>query len=204
MRHPREMPHSGSSSVAATPVMSLMPGQTPPESCHPPPEPPSHSPKRARARTSRRSDSSSDPVNEEACPVARIQTLMSEPSKFVLTANRDPLGMSLTLEHSSRPRPGPTMRASKSARDCPEPSMPGGTTPAAMTAAFSNPRWSLAKSKTSLNAVMSAVAPRSTEVRRSSGSSSTRSQALTGGRGAASRPWTPRSTEMFSTLAPSG
>ncbi len=30
--------------------MSLMPGQTPPESCQPPPEPPSHSPRIARAR----------------------------------------------------------------------------------------------------------------------------------------------------------
>ena len=39
----------------ATPSISLMPGQTPPESCQPPPEPPSHSPRMARAATRRRS-----------------------------------------------------------------------------------------------------------------------------------------------------
>ena len=51
---------------------------------------------------------------------------------------------------------------------------------------------------------MSTVAPRSTELRRSTGSSITRSHALTGGRVPASRPCTPRSTEMFNTFAPSG
>ena len=40
INRPREIPHSGSSSVAAMPVISLIPGQTPPESCHTPPEPP--------------------------------------------------------------------------------------------------------------------------------------------------------------------
>ena len=52
---PRLMPNSGSPSPARTPWISLMPGQTPPESCQPPPEPPSHSPRMARAATSRRS-----------------------------------------------------------------------------------------------------------------------------------------------------
>ena len=42
---PRLMPNSGSPSPACTPSISLMPGQTPPESCQPPPEPPSHSPR---------------------------------------------------------------------------------------------------------------------------------------------------------------
>ena len=59
-----------------------------------------------------------------------MQTLISAASRFVETASREPLGMLLTLLTSSRPRPGPTMRASKSARLCPEPSMPGGTMPA--------------------------------------------------------------------------
>ncbi len=54
-RRPRLMPYSGSPSAAATPWISLMPGQTPPESCQPPPEPASHSPRMARAATSRRS-----------------------------------------------------------------------------------------------------------------------------------------------------
>ena len=39
------------------------PGQIPPESCQPPPEPPSHSPRIARAATSRRSSSSSPPAS---------------------------------------------------------------------------------------------------------------------------------------------
>ena len=120
--------------------MSFMPGQTPPESCQPPPEPPSHSPSSARARTSRRSCSCSGPVSEAAWPVARMQTLTSAASRLVETASREPLGMLLTLLTISRPRPGPTMRASSSARLWPEPSMPGGTMPAAMTAALSRPR----------------------------------------------------------------
>jgi hypothetical protein len=65
-----------------------------------------------------------------------MHTLMSEPSRFVLTASRDPLGMSLTHETSSIPRPEPTRRASNSARLCPEPSIPGGTRPLAITDDF--------------------------------------------------------------------
>ena len=137
---PREIPNSGSSPPATVPVMSLIPGQTPPESCHPPPEPPSHSPSNARANTRRRSDSSNAPVNDAACPVARMHTLMSDPNRFVLTASRDPLGMSFTHDTISRPRPTPTRRASRSCSECPEPSIPGGTTPDAITAAFNNPR----------------------------------------------------------------
>ena len=60
-RRPRLMPYSGSPSPASAPSISLMPGQMPPESCQPPPEPPSHSPRIARAATSRRSSSSSGP-----------------------------------------------------------------------------------------------------------------------------------------------
>ena len=140
------MPHSGSDSAAATPVMSLMPGQTPPESCQPPPLPPNHSPSNARASTIRRSDSDNGPVTSPVSappvvwPVARMQTLMSEPSRFVLTARRDPFGMSFTHDTISRPRPGPTTRASRSASDWPEPSIPGGTMPEAITAALSRPR----------------------------------------------------------------
>ena len=88
----------------------------------------------------RRSFSSNGPVSELACPVARMQTLMSAANKLVETANRDPFGMLFTLLTSSSPRPGPTTLANKSARLCPEPSMPGGTMPLAMTAALSSPR----------------------------------------------------------------
>ena len=93
--------------------MSFMPGHTPPESCQPPPEPPSHSPSSARASTSRRSCSCNWPVSEAAWPVARMQTLTSAASRVVETASREPLGMLFTLLTISKPRPGPTMRASK-------------------------------------------------------------------------------------------
>ena len=73
MSRPRLTPNSGSPSPARTPVMSFIPGQTPPESCQPPPEPPSHSPRSARARTRRRSSSSSAPSRDRAWPVARMQ-----------------------------------------------------------------------------------------------------------------------------------
>ena len=72
-RRPRLMPYSGSPAPASTPSISFMPGQTPPESCQPPPEPPSHSPRMARAATTRRSSSVRLPVRERVCPVARMQ-----------------------------------------------------------------------------------------------------------------------------------
>ncbi len=62
---PRLIPNSGSPSWAATPWISLIPGHTPPESCQPPPEPPSHSPRMARAATRRRS-SLRKPAGERA------------------------------------------------------------------------------------------------------------------------------------------
>src|SRR5258707_74218 len=45
--------------------MSFIPGHTPPESCQPPPEPPSPSPRMARAATNRRSLSSRGPEHGE-------------------------------------------------------------------------------------------------------------------------------------------
>ena len=94
----------------------------------------------ARASTSRRSFSCNGPVKDSAWPVARMQTEMSAASKLVETARRDPLGMLLTLLTISNPRPEPTTRPSKSARLWPDPSIPGGTMPAAITAALSKPR----------------------------------------------------------------
>ena len=58
------MPNSGSPGPAARPSIIFMPGQMPPESCQPPPEPPSHSPRMARAATSFRSASLSGPVSD--------------------------------------------------------------------------------------------------------------------------------------------
>ena len=139
-RQPRLRPCSTSPGCAATPSMSLMPGQRPPESCQPPPEPPSHSPRMARAATMRRSASAIGPASERICPVARMHVPMSAPSRVVETASREPLGMRLTLLTSSNPRPGPKMTPSSPASFAPERSMPGGTRPAAMIAAFSRPR----------------------------------------------------------------
>ena len=53
-------------------------------------------------------------MSDLAWPVARMQTEISEPSRFVETASREPLGMLFTLLTISSPRPGPTTRASKS------------------------------------------------------------------------------------------
>ena len=134
------MPYSTSPGLDTTPSMSLMPGHSPPESCQPPPEPPSHSPRIALAATMRLSGSSMGPVNERICPVARMQTPISAPRRFVETASREPLGMRFTLLTSSIPRPGPNMSASSSESLAPDRSMPGGTSPAAMIDAFSRPK----------------------------------------------------------------
>ena len=121
--------------------MSFMPGQTPPESCQPPPEPPSHSPSSAARQHEAALVFVQTPAAIFAWPVARMQTDTSAASRFVETASREPFGMSLTLLTSSRPRPGPAVaREQDRARLVPEPSIAGGTMPAAMTAALSNPR----------------------------------------------------------------
>ena len=113
-----------------------MPGQTPPESCHPPPEPPSHSPKIALAATNLLSDSCNCPVILFVCRVARINTAIIDPSKFVETAKRDPLGISFTIVTNSKPIPGATICPNKSPKDCCVPSKDGGIQPEAITPAF--------------------------------------------------------------------
>ena len=95
-KQPRLMPYSRSPGCAICPSINLMPGHTPPESCQPPPEPPSHSPKIARAATSRRSSSPNVPTKLRVCPVARMATAINEASKLVETASREPLGISFT------------------------------------------------------------------------------------------------------------
>ena len=64
----------------------------------------------------RRSGSSIGPLSAGIWPVARMQAPMSAPSRLVETASREPLGMRLTLLTSSKPRPGPQMTPSRSAR----------------------------------------------------------------------------------------
>ena len=88
----------------------------------------------------RRSPSFIGPSSDSIWPVARMQTPRSAPRRFVETASREPLGIRFTLLTSSKPRPGPKMLPSRSASRVPERSIPGGTIPAAMMAAFSRPR----------------------------------------------------------------
>ena len=93
----------------ATPSISLMPGQTPPESCQPAAgaaeplaedRPGRDQPPLVLLRAARSSDC--------ACPVARMQAAIRPASRLVETASREPLGMSLTLLTISSPSPGPT------------------------------------------------------------------------------------------------
>mmetsp|Transcript_20139 Transcript_20139/g.57782 ORF Transcript_20139/g.57782 Transcript_20139/m.57782 type:complete len:208 (-) Transcript_20139:18-641(-) len=141
---PLLMPHSGSPSSASTPVMSFNPGQTPPLSCQPPPLPPSHSPRMARAATSLRSSSRRGPVSDEVCPVALIQTAMMHPNKLVETARRDPLGISFTFVTNSIPFPPFPVPPINDANTCSKEisgrhSRLGGTMPLATMPALSRP-----------------------------------------------------------------
>ena len=111
---PRLTPASGSFGPASIPSMRLIPGQTPPESCQPPPEPPSHSPRIARAVINRWSISSNPPSSAEIWPVARISTAIKLPSRFVETASLEPFGISLTLLTSSSPKPSRPMSVASS------------------------------------------------------------------------------------------
>jgi hypothetical protein len=72
--------------------------------------------------------------------VARISRLISEASRFVETARREPFGMSLTLLTTSSPCPGRTTRARIALRSAPVPSRLGGTRPEAITPALTSPR----------------------------------------------------------------
>ena len=95
----------------------------------------------ARAATSRRSSSHRPPESAWIWLVERMQTAMSEASRLVETASREPLGISFTWLTISMPWPGrPVSVASSSARGRVEPSMPDGTRPEAITAALSSPR----------------------------------------------------------------
>ena len=102
-KQPRLMPYSRSPFCAICPSINLMPGHTPPESCQPPPEPPSHSPRIARAATNRRSSSPNVPIKPRVWPVALIATAINEASKFVETASREPFGISFTWLATSSP-----------------------------------------------------------------------------------------------------
>ncbi len=120
--------------------MIFTPGNTPPESCQPPPEPPSHSPRIARATTTGASSGSSIPVRFLDWQVARIKLEITDASRFVETASLDPLGMSLTLQTTSRPCPGRTTEPSKSSSLAEVPSSDAGTSPEAITPALIRPR----------------------------------------------------------------
>ena len=90
-----------------TPWISLMPGQTPPESCQPPPEPPSHSPRIARAATRRRScfvERAGQRVGSGRWRACRRRS--GRPAGWSRPPAASPSGMSLTLLTSSMPWPG--------------------------------------------------------------------------------------------------
>ena len=74
--------------------------------------------------------------------MARMQTAIRQLSRLVETASREPFGMSLTLLTISMPYPGApeSVAAADRRAACGEPSMPEGTRPLAITAAFSSPR----------------------------------------------------------------
>ena len=83
-----------------------MPGHTPPESCQPPPDPPSHSPRMARAATRRRSDSLKLARQRDLpAPSPACKPQIRHASRLVETARRDPLGMLFTWLTISIPRP---------------------------------------------------------------------------------------------------
>ena len=101
---PRLTPHSGSPGEAETPSISLMPGKMPPESCQPPPDPPSHSPRIARATTTFDSSGPSGPVRFGTWPVARIISVISEASKIGRDGQPRPLGNIVDLADDLQPQ----------------------------------------------------------------------------------------------------
>ena len=127
---PRLTPNSGSPAPASAPSISFMPGQTPPESCQPPPEPPSHSPRIARAATSRRSSSLSGPVSD--CGLAGGPHADGDQRRQQIRRNRQPraLGNVVDVADDFQPEPGPDQHAPANRPGfCRDPSMPGGTMP---------------------------------------------------------------------------
>ncbi len=139
-RRPRLTPHSGSPSGAATPWISLMPGKIPPESCQPPPDPPSHSPRIARATTTLASSGSSGPVRLRVWPVARINKRDQRSQQVGRDGQPRTLGNVVDLADDLQPVPGPDDPASRSASRVCVPSRAGGISPEATTAALTSPR----------------------------------------------------------------
>ena len=126
---------------AATPWMSLMPGKIPPESCQPPPEPPSHSPRMARATTTLASSGSSGPVRFRAWPVARIRERDQRGQQVRRDRQPRTLGDVVDLADDLQPvpRPDDPRRADRRAGSA-VPSSEGGISPEATTPALIRPR----------------------------------------------------------------
>ena len=104
----------------ATPSISLIPGQTPPESCQPPPEPPSHSPRIARASTSRRSSSRKRPG--ERLGLAGRAHADADQRGEQIGRDGEPRAFRDVVDASRRARargPARPSRASRSASDLP-------------------------------------------------------------------------------------
>ncbi|OPZ67573.1 MAG: hypothetical protein BWY82_02766 [Verrucomicrobia bacterium ADurb.Bin474] len=69
-----------------------------------------------------------------------MHTAINAASKLVETASREPFGILSTELTSSIPKPGPTNRSNSAESGSSQPSMAGGTTPEAISAALSSPR----------------------------------------------------------------
>ena len=143
--------------------------------CHPPPDPPSHSPSNARRLIFRRLASDSmGPVVSLIWPVARMSTAMQEHKSDVETANREPTRISSTRVTSSNPC---------SIRALGSDSFHGGTIPLAITAALRRPNSSRAKSNNSPTVPISAVLFKSSDRKTMQGRSRRRRNTSTGARG---------------------
>ena len=139
-RHPLLIPNSGAPFSAVIPAIIFIPGQRPPESCQPPPEPPSHSPSIDLDATVRLSSSEMGPVISLIWPLKRIKRVIIVARRVVLTAKREPFGMPFTLVTISIPPRLPNSLCRISGSGTSLSSRHGGTMPEATTPALSRER----------------------------------------------------------------
>ena len=138
-RRPRLTPNSGSPSVAGRRSISLMPGQTPPESCQPPPDPPSHSPRMARAATRRRSCSGEGAGQRGGLPGGPHAGGDQAAEEVGRDGQARALGDVVDAADDLQPQPGADHARQQVGQALAGALDPGGTMPAAMTAALSRP-----------------------------------------------------------------
>ena len=196
-----------------------MAGHMPPESCHPPPEPPSHSPKVVLPTTSILSSSVNSvrrPSVWPNCPVNLASAIFISAKSIVLIARPEPMGIVCswlwTYVTNSIPLPLPTRCVRIFFSVTPlllaSFSKAGGTTPDDTSAACKRLR-SVVKLNTSSNVLnvsscMPCFCSKSTDLIFITGSSMTRTYDSQGGWGSFPEPSMARSVDTFMTLASSG